>query len=66
MNFSDCSIKQYVFFSRAPKITCEIDSICVHGDGKLALDIAISLRQNLIQEGFILKPLNQLNKFKEM
>ena len=48
------------------KITCEIDSICVHGDGKLALDIAISLRQNLIQEGFILKPLNQLNKFKGM
>tara|TARA_B100000315_G_C14502909_1_gene553190 strand:- start:355 stop:1134 length:780 start_codon:yes stop_codon:yes gene_type:complete len=48
------------------KIACEIDSICFHGDGKFALDIAVSLRKNLIQEGFLLKPLNQLNKFSKM
>ena len=45
------------------KIACEFDSICVHGDGKLALDIATSLSKSLMQDGFILKPLNQLNKF---
>ena len=44
-------------------IPCEFDSICIHGDGKLALDIAINLNKYLVQEGFILKPLNQLNKF---
>ena len=45
------------------KISCEIDSICIHGDGKLALDIATNLSKSLIQDGFTLKPLNQLNKF---
>ena len=45
------------------KIPCEFDSICIHGDGKLALDIATSLSKSLIKDGFTLKPLNQLNKF---
>ena len=44
-------------------IPCEFDSICIHGDGKLALDIGTSLKKVLIQNGFILKSLNQLNKF---
>ena len=38
------------------KIKCEFDSICIHGDGKLALDIAKNLRKKLIENGFILKP----------
>lgn len=46
------------------KIPCEFDSICIHGDGKLSLDIAKHLNKKLIKDGFILKPLNQLNKFK--
>jgi UPF0271 protein len=45
------------------KIACEFDSICIHGDGKLALDIGKSLSKSLIQDGFILKALNKLNKF---
>ena len=45
------------------KIACEFESICIHGDGKLALDIATSLSKSLKQDGFTLKPLNQLNKF---
>ena len=45
------------------KIACEFESICIHGDGKLALDIATSLSKSLIKDGFTLKPLNQLNKF---
>ena len=45
------------------RIACELDSICIHGDGKLALDIAINLSKSLKQGGFILKPLNQLKKF---
>jgi len=45
------------------KIACEFDSICIHGDGKFALDIAINLNKSLIEEGFKLKPLDQLNKF---
>ena len=46
------------------KIACEFDSICIHGDGKLALDIARHLKKRLIKNGFILKPLDQLNKFR--
>ena len=46
------------------KIPCEFDSICIHGDEKLALDIAKHLNKKLIKDGFRLKPLNQLNKFK--
>jgi len=46
------------------KIPCEFDSICIHGDGKLALDIARHLHKKLIKDGFILKSLNQLSKFK--
>jgi len=46
------------------KIACEFDSICIHGDGKLALDIANHLHKELIKDGFILKTLNQLSKFK--
>ena len=45
------------------RIACEIDSICIHGDGNLALDIAINLSKSLKQDAFILKPLNQLKKF---
>ncbi len=45
------------------KISCEFDSICIHGDGKLALDIAKSLSKSLIQDGFELKTLNKLQKF---
>jgi UPF0271 protein len=40
------------------KIACEFDSICIHSDGKLALDIAKSLSKSLIEDGFILKALN--------
>ena len=45
------------------RIACELDSICIHGDGNLALDIAINLSKSLKQDAFILKPLNQLKKF---
>ena len=53
-----------IFCYSGKRIQCEFDSICIHGDGKLALDIAKSLYQSLIRDGFTLKPLNQLNKFK--
>jgi len=46
------------------KIACEFDTICIHGDGKLALDITNQLHKKLIKDGFILKSLNQLSKFK--
>ena len=48
------------------KIPCEIDSICVHGDGKLALSIAKSLKNFLIENKIELKPLNELKKFTSM
>ena len=45
------------------KIPCEIDSVCVHGDGKRAVNTAKKIKEGLIKSGIILKPLNQLKKF---
>ena len=45
------------------QIPCEIDSICVHGDGKSAVDTAKEIKDGLIKYGIILKSLNKLKKF---
>tara|TARA_B110000438_G_C15818628_1_gene653174 strand:- start:650 stop:1423 length:774 start_codon:yes stop_codon:yes gene_type:complete len=45
------------------QIPCEIDSICVHGDEKNAVNTARQIKEELIKSGIILKPLNELKKF---
>ena len=45
------------------QIPCEIDSICIHGDNKSALATAVSIKDNLLENGLKLKPLNHLEKF---
>ena len=45
------------------QIPCEIDSVCVHGDGKNAVTTAKEIKKGLIKSGIILKPLNKLKKF---
>ena len=45
------------------QIPCEIDSICVHGDGKSAVSTAKEIKEGLVKSGIILKPLNKLKKF---
>ena len=45
------------------QISCEIDSICVHGDGKSAVSTAKLIREGLIKSGVTLKPLNKMKKF---
>lgn len=45
------------------QIPCEIDSICVHGDGESAVSTAKKIKEGLINSGIILKPLNKLKKF---
>ncbi len=45
------------------QIKCEIDSICVHGDGKSAVSTAKLIKDGLIKSGINLKPLDQLQKF---
>ena len=45
------------------QIPCEIDSICIHGDNQSALATALSIKDNLLENGLILKPLNHLEKF---
>ena len=46
------------------QIPCEIDSVCIHGDNESALATAMSIRDNLVDNGLSLKPLNKLKKFK--
>jgi UPF0271 protein len=45
------------------QIHCEIDSICIHGDNESSLATAKSIKDNLVNNGLILKPLNKLKKF---
>ncbi len=45
------------------QIPCEIDSVCIHGDNESSLATAKSIKDNLVKNGLILKPLNKMNKF---
>ena len=45
------------------QIPCEIDSICIHGDNLSSLATARSIKENLIANNLILKPLNKMKKF---
>tara|TARA_B100000123_G_scaffold226810_1_gene175749 strand:- start:347 stop:649 length:303 start_codon:yes stop_codon:yes gene_type:complete len=45
------------------RIPCEIDSVCIHGDNNSSLETAIVVKENLIENGFKLKPLNKMRKF---
>ena len=45
------------------QIHCEIDSVCIHGDNKSSLETAKSIKDNLVTNGLILKPLNKMEKF---
>ena len=45
------------------QISCEIDSVCVHGDGKSAVDTAKQIREELIKSGVTLNPLDKMKKF---
>tara|TARA_B100000003_G_scaffold86147_1_gene77172 strand:- start:29 stop:802 length:774 start_codon:yes stop_codon:yes gene_type:complete len=46
------------------QIPCEIDSVCIHGDNMSSLETARSIRENLVENGFELKTLNSMKKFK--
>ena len=45
------------------KIPCKIDSVCIHGDNESSLATAKSIKDNLINNGLKLKPLNKMKKF---
>jgi len=45
------------------QIPCEIDSICVHGDGKSAVNTAKQIKEGLIKSGVTLNPLDRMKKF---
>ncbi len=45
------------------QISCEIDSVCVHGDGQSAVNTAKEIRKGLIKAGVTLKPLDKMKKF---
>jgi len=45
------------------KIPCEIDSVCVHGDGKSAVNTAKEIRDGLLKAGVTLNPLDKMKKF---
>ena len=59
-----CMVKnQTINCLSGKQIPCKIDSVCIHGDNKSSLATARSIRDNLVNSGLILKPLNKMNKF---
>ena len=48
------------------QIPCEIDSVCIHGDNVSSLETARSIKDNLVKNGLILKPLNKMEKFRQI
>ena len=46
------------------KIKCEIDSICIHGDGKNSYLMAKKIKNTLKEKKYKLINLNDMNKFK--
>ena len=53
----------YIKCYSGKKIKCEIDTICIHGDGEKALLIAENLKNSLLQNNIKLLNLNKLKKF---
>ena len=45
------------------QISCEIDAVCVHGDGSSAINTAKQIREGLTKSGMTLKPLDKMKKF---
>ena len=45
------------------QIPCEIDSVCVHGDGQSAVKTAKKIKEGLIKSGVTLKTLDKMKKF---
>ena len=45
------------------QIPCEIDSVCVHGDGKSSVNTAKQIKLGLKESGVTLKPLDKMEKF---
>ena len=48
------------------QIPCEIDSVCIHGDNSSSLATALSIKDNLLENGLKLIPLNKMEKFKNV
>ena len=45
------------------QIPCEIDAICIHGDGSSAVNTAKQIKEGLIKSGVTLNPLDKMKKF---
>ena len=45
------------------EIPCDIDSVCVHGDGKSAVITAKEIKEGLVKNGVTRRPLDQLKNF---
>ena len=53
----------YIKCYSGKKIKCNIDTVCIHGDGDKALLIAENLKNSLLQNNIQLLNLNKLKKF---
>ena len=47
------------------QISCEIDSVCIHGDNINSINTAKAVKENLLNNGLKLIALNKMEKFKK-
>ena len=63
-NISEMIEKKSIKTLSGKLIKTEIDTICIHGDGYNAIEIAKKIKNGLETKGIVFKPLNKLNKFQ--
>ena len=52
--------EQAIYSTSGKRIPCQVDSICVHGDGPTAVTVSTAVRQGLESAGIRIVPLTEM------
>jgi len=56
--------EQAIYSTSGKRIPCQVDSICVHGDGPTAIEVSTAVRKGLEAAGIKIVPLTELPSLK--
>jgi UPF0271 protein len=56
--------EQAIYSTSGKRIPCQVDSICVHGDGPTAVTVSTAVRQGLEAAGIRIVPLTEMPNLK--
>ena len=57
--------EQAIYSTSGKRIPCQVDSICVHGDGPTAIQVSKTVREGLQTAGIKVVPLTELPALKQ-